>query len=45
MPPKPPEPPHALVGFDARAFRDATNVRVPEHAPFFVFALFRVDEG
>jgi len=27
----------------ARAFRDATNVRVPEHAPFFVFALFRID--
>jgi len=28
----------------ARAFRDATNVRVPEHAPFFVFALFRMDD-
>jgi hypothetical protein len=27
----------------AREFRDATNVRVPEHAPFFVFALFRID--
>jgi len=28
----------------ARAFRDATNVRVVEHAPFFVFALFRIED-
>ncbi len=27
----------------ARAFRDATDARVREHAPFFVFALFRID--
>jgi hypothetical protein len=28
----------------ARAFRDASNRRVPEHAPFFVFALLRIDD-
>lgn len=28
----------------ARAFRDASNLRVPEHAPFFVFALLRIDD-
>jgi hypothetical protein len=27
----------------ARGFRDATDGRVSEHAPFFVFALFRID--
>ena len=26
----------------ARAFRDATNVRVPEHAPFFVYGVLRI---
>ena len=29
----------------ARAFRDATEARVPEHAPFFVYCVLRVDDA
>jgi hypothetical protein len=34
---------HLLATLDAAfAFRDATNARVPEHAPFFVYALHEI---
>lgn len=29
----------------ARAFREATDARVPEHAPFFVYCLLRIDDA
>jgi hypothetical protein len=29
----------------ARAFRDVTDARVPEHAPFLVYCLLRIDDA